>query len=178
MPTLAMKHLLVASLALVTAFSGCAHTAAYISNESARCPTNTFRAYSECLTPLVATSRRRYGQQLAHAQPQLVRDVEAGRISGQAAYNWCQSVLDAWYRQEMDAATGAVAVFAVAVAAVVVATAISKGWDGGDISPAVDPDICSGREPRTARCNDGVFSCSTHRSGTCSWHRGVARWLY
>jgi hypothetical protein len=29
----------------------------------------------------------------------------------------------------------------------------------------------------TARCGDGTYSFSTHRSGTCSHHGGVARWL-
>jgi hypothetical protein len=29
----------------------------------------------------------------------------------------------------------------------------------------------------TARCNDGTYSFAQHRSGTCSHHRGVARWL-
>ncbi len=29
----------------------------------------------------------------------------------------------------------------------------------------------------TARCGDGSFSFSQHRSGTCSHHGGVASWL-
>jgi hypothetical protein len=29
----------------------------------------------------------------------------------------------------------------------------------------------------TAECNDGTYSFSQHRSGTCSHHRGVKRWL-
>jgi hypothetical protein len=29
----------------------------------------------------------------------------------------------------------------------------------------------------TARCNDGTYSFSQHRSGTCSHHGGVASWL-
>jgi hypothetical protein len=29
----------------------------------------------------------------------------------------------------------------------------------------------------TARCKDGTYSRSTHRSGTCSYHGGVAEWL-
>jgi hypothetical protein len=29
----------------------------------------------------------------------------------------------------------------------------------------------------TAQCNDGTYSFSTHHSGTCSGHGGVARWL-
>ncbi|MFI6173837.1 DUF3761 domain-containing protein [Nocardia sp. NPDC051052] len=29
----------------------------------------------------------------------------------------------------------------------------------------------------TARCKDGAYSSSRHRSGTCSGHKGVAEWL-
>lgn len=29
----------------------------------------------------------------------------------------------------------------------------------------------------TAKCGDGTFSFSKHRSGTCSRHGGVAEWL-
>jgi hypothetical protein len=29
----------------------------------------------------------------------------------------------------------------------------------------------------TAQCRDGTYSFSKHRSGTCSGHGGVARWL-
>jgi len=29
----------------------------------------------------------------------------------------------------------------------------------------------------TARCRDGSYSFSRHRSGTCSHHGGVAQWL-
>jgi hypothetical protein len=29
----------------------------------------------------------------------------------------------------------------------------------------------------TARCRDGTYSFSQHRSGTCSYHGGVAQWL-
>lgn len=29
----------------------------------------------------------------------------------------------------------------------------------------------------TAQCNDGTYSYSQHRSGTCSHHGGVKRWL-
>jgi hypothetical protein len=29
----------------------------------------------------------------------------------------------------------------------------------------------------TAQCNDGTYSFSQHRSGTCSGHGGVRQWL-
>jgi hypothetical protein len=32
-------------------------------------------------------------------------------------------------------------------------------------------------EGATARCRDGTYSFSQHRSGTCSRHGGVASWL-
>lgn len=37
----------------------------------------------------------------------------------------------------------------------------------------------SGKAPvgATARCRDGTYSFSRHRSGTCSRHGGVADWL-
>jgi hypothetical protein len=37
----------------------------------------------------------------------------------------------------------------------------------------------SGKAPEgaTARCRDGTYSFSRHRSGTCSRHGGVAGWL-
>jgi len=30
----------------------------------------------------------------------------------------------------------------------------------------------------TAQCRDASYSFSAHRSGTCSHHGGVSRWLY
>lgn len=54
-----------------------------------------------------------------------------------------------------------------------------KGYinsDGQRIpSPRQSP---SGPPPgASAQCNDGSYSFSTHRSGTCSHHGGVRRWL-
>ncbi len=46
------------------------------------------------------------------------------------------------------------------------------------------PPNCTGSTPSsapcgrpTARCNDGTYSCSQNRSGTCSSHNGVACWI-
>jgi Carboxypeptidase regulatory-like domain/Protein of unknown function (DUF3761) len=51
-------------------------------------------------------------------------------------------------------------------------------------TPPTDPMICSGGTPSsttcgtpTARCNDGTYSCSQNRSGTCSSHEGVSCWI-
>jgi peptidoglycan hydrolase-like protein with peptidoglycan-binding domain len=41
-------------------------------------------------------------------------------------------------------------------------------------SPVQAPAIPAGA---TAQCKDGSYSFSLHHSGTCSGHRGVARWL-
>jgi len=60
---------------------------------------------------------------------------------------------------------------------------------GGDACPAGDyrnvDGACVPRPTQaaappagaTAQCNDGTYSFSKHRSGTCSHHGGVRRWL-
>ena len=40
-----------------------------------------------------------------------------------------------------------------------------------------DPYAAARAAGATAICNDGTWSYSQHRSGTCSWHGGVAVWL-
>jgi|ERR1017187_4601308 hypothetical protein len=48
--------------------------------------------------------------------------------------------------------------------------------DGQQVhSPAYSPDGV--RAGATAVCRDGTYSFSQHRSGTCSHHGGVAKWL-
>lgn len=52
-----------------------------------------------------------------------------------------------------------------------------RNRDGATVhSPA---HSLSGKVPEgaTARCRDGTYSFSRHRSGTCSRHGGVASWL-
>lgn len=47
--------------------------------------------------------------------------------------------------------------------------------DGNSVhSPAYSNTVPLGA---TARCRDGTYSFSQHRSGTCSHHGGVAKWL-
>ncbi len=41
-------------------------------------------------------------------------------------------------------------------------------------SPAYSNSVPTGA---SARCRDGTYSFSQHRSGTCSHHGGVAQWL-
>jgi len=41
-------------------------------------------------------------------------------------------------------------------------------------APARAPSVPAGA---SARCRDGSYSFSQHRSGTCSHHGGVASWL-
>ncbi|TSD05360.1 MAG: hypothetical protein Greene07147_681 [Parcubacteria group bacterium Greene0714_7] len=49
--------------------------------------------------------------------------------------------------------------------------------DGNSVhSPAYTEDN-SVPAGASARCKDGTYSFSQHRSGTCSHHGGVARWL-
>ncbi|WP_246798029.1 DUF3761 domain-containing protein [Burkholderia perseverans] len=51
-----------------------------------------------------------------------------------------------------------------------------RNRDGDEVhSPAHTKD---GRVPEgaTAKCRDGSYSFSRHRSGTCSHHGGVAEW--
>ena len=58
-------------------------------------------------------------------------------------------------------------------------------WMGGepDVAPARDReaerdrDVTRDARGATALCNDGTYSQSQHRSGTCSYHKGVRRWL-
>lgn len=55
----------------------------------------------------------------------------------------------------------------LAIAFMLVAFALAGGAGArGDAPPGA-----------TARCNDGTYSFSRTRSGTCSHHRGVAKWL-
>src|SRR5438309_7393513 len=44
-------------------------------------------------------------------------------------------------------------------------------------SPAQGQEPPAAPSGATARCRDGTYSFSKHRSGTCSHHGGVATWL-
>jgi hypothetical protein len=57
---------------------------------------------------------------------------------------------------------------------------VSSGGSGGNLggggSSGGGATVGGGSGP-TALCNDGTYSYSTHRQGTCSHHGGVAQWL-
>jgi hypothetical protein len=44
------------------------------------------------------------------------------------------------------------------------------------VQPPVAP-IPGAPATATALCNDGTYSSSQHRSGSCSGHKGVKQWL-
>ena len=55
-----------------------------------------------------------------------------------------------------------------------------KGYINVDGEFAPSPTRTADGQPppgASAQCQDGAYSFSKHRRGTCSWHGGVARWL-
>ena len=59
----------------------------------------------------------------------------------------------------------------------IIAVAVRGASGGGGSSNNYDQDLCQPYDTPVAYCNDGVYSCSKTRQGTCSWHRGVGCWL-
>ncbi|BCK72615.1 hypothetical protein Srufu_065680 [Streptomyces libani subsp. rufus] len=53
----------------------------------------------------------------------------------------------------------------------------SAGSDGGSSSTSGGEEEAQAPAGASARCNDGTYSYSAHRRGTCSHHHGVAVWL-
>lgn len=49
--------------------------------------------------------------------------------------------------------------------------------DGNTVQSPTYSSDGSVPEGATAQCEDGTYSFSQHRSGTCSHHGGVSRWL-
>jgi len=49
--------------------------------------------------------------------------------------------------------------------------------DGATVHSPADSTNSEVPAGATARCGDGTYSFSQHRSGTCSYHGGVAEWL-
>lgn len=49
--------------------------------------------------------------------------------------------------------------------------------NGASVPATVSCPNNGGIQPPTAKCNDGSYSCSQNRSGTCSSHSGVACWV-
>ncbi|MFD5397768.1 DUF3761 domain-containing protein [Streptomyces sp. NPDC127097] len=52
-----------------------------------------------------------------------------------------------------------------------------SGSDGGSSSTSGGEEQAQAPAGASARCNDGTYSYSGHRRGTCSHHHGVAVWL-
>ena len=55
-----------------------------------------------------------------------------------------------------------------------------KGYINVDGEFVTSPTRTADGQPppgASAQCQDGTYSFSKHRRGTCSWHGGVARWL-
>ncbi|MGA5565442.1 DUF3761 domain-containing protein [Streptomyces platensis] len=53
----------------------------------------------------------------------------------------------------------------------------STGSDGGSGSTSGGEEEAQAPAGASAQCNDGTYSYSAHRRGTCSHHHGVAFWL-
>lgn len=55
----------------------------------------------------------------------------------------------------------------------------ARGYINSDGKKIPSPQMSPSGPPNgaTAQCNDGSYSFSRHRSGTCSHHGGVRRWL-
>jgi hypothetical protein len=72
----------------------------------------------------------------------------------------------------------------VTVAHTPVTAAPAQNCPNGTYVNSSDNTVCSPYQSpsgppagATAKCNDGTYSFSQHRSGTCSHHGGVAQWL-
>lgn len=66
-----------------------------------------------------------------------------------------------------------VAVYNIVLVVAALAEAAKKN-KGNTIEIKFEGDSCAAP---TAQCEDGWYSCSEHRNGTCSQHRGVKEWL-
>lgn len=56
-------------------------------------------------------------------------------------------------------------------------TSYSGSYDATTTSGSTSTSTSSSSSTATAQCRDGSYSYSQHRSGTCSHHGGVARWI-
>jgi hypothetical protein len=146
------KILIISLLSLSMA---CAGTARHIIPAARRCPINTFDSYSNCLHGLVLESRHIPATRLQRDIPYLQQMVRLGKIEPRQAYQYCQTVLNDWYRDETTGGPGAAfiaigAVAAMAVAAVYVAKKSGGGSSGFSYSGS-----------------------SRNLAGCCSYHQGV-----
>src|SRR6266516_4709936 len=88
-----------------------------------------------------------------------------------------QQRLDWWKRTIMGYPAGWVAFFASVVLVLIAASATTLVVY--DQQQASQPTMSAPARPpgATALCNDGTYSYSQHRRGTCSHHGGVRSWL-
>lgn len=78
----------------------------------------------------------------------------------------------------LAAGVGFAAVFAPTATATAAPAFIScPAGDYENVDHACVPRPGSDPDGATAQCSDGTYSYSRHRSGTCSHHGGVERWL-
>jgi hypothetical protein len=67
----------------------------------------------------------------------------------------------------------------IALALTVQVSAATTGYyinsNGQKVSSPVKSEVVP--KGASAKCKDGTYSFSKHRSGTCSGHKGVAKWL-
>ena len=84
-----------------------------------------------------------------------------------------------WCRVEYRGKAGYIAEGQLANAPGGAKKAAGDGYMGVKGSRVASPNHSAVGAPRgaTARCRDGTYSFSQSRSGTCSAHGGVARWL-
>ena len=70
--------------------------------------------------------------------------------------------------------------FVFPTAAAEAAGGCGAGYYRNSAGHCVPRPVRANRPPAgaTARCRDGTYSFSQSRRGTCSWHGGVATWLY
>jgi hypothetical protein len=71
-----------------------------------------------------------------------------------------------------------IALSLVVTLAFVASVSATTGYTNSD-GQKINSPVKSITAPKgaTAKCKDGTYSFSKHRSGTCSGHKGVSKWL-
>jgi len=127
---------------------------------------------------LAADTRVTVSRAQLHAAPRagarVVAVVPAGvRLSVECSKSWCSTSWNgaaAWVaKRDLSAPKGDRAK----------PERTGRGYINSDGKRIPSPQLSPAGPPAgaTAQCNDGSYSFSTHRRGTCSHHGGVRRWL-